>query len=124
MCRLKIWQQNINKSLAAQLDMLQSLKPRKYDIALIQEPYLNHNDRSLTNLQFTSVLPSAPPQHTPTQSQSLILVNTALPSDSWLPILLLSSDLMGVELRRPYRIIQIINVYNDGDNNNALDILL
>ncbi|KAJ7113046.1 hypothetical protein C8R44DRAFT_586842, partial [Mycena epipterygia] len=116
---LKVWQQNLNKSLHAQHEMLQSLKPQKYDLALIQEPYLDHNNCSRTNLRFTAVYPTL---HTTesARSRSLILVNTALPSNSWSPIPLPSSDLTGVELRGPSGTIRIINVYNDCDHNDAL----
>src|SRR5882724_12417261 len=39
--RITIQQQNTNKSLIAQLDMLQQLDPEKLDITAVQEPYLD-----------------------------------------------------------------------------------
>ncbi|KAJ6570536.1 hypothetical protein DFH09DRAFT_1080093 [Mycena vulgaris] len=99
--RLRLWQQNLNKSLRAQLDMLQSLKPARYDIALLQEP-------SRTNVRFTAVYPTPHVQH-PELSRSLILVNTLLPSSSWSQIPLDSSDFTGVELSGEFGIIQVIN---------------
>lgn len=38
---VRIWQQNLNKSPVAQLHFLNSLDPTLYDIAAIQEPYLD-----------------------------------------------------------------------------------
>ena len=39
--RITIQKQNTNKSLIAQLDMLQQLDPEKLDITAVQEPYLD-----------------------------------------------------------------------------------
>ena len=39
--KLQIWQQNINKSLEGQLDLLQSLKENNYDIVAIQKPHID-----------------------------------------------------------------------------------
>ncbi|KAJ7198865.1 hypothetical protein GGX14DRAFT_352273, partial [Mycena pura] len=119
--RLRVWQQNLNKSLQAQLDMLQSLKPHKYDLALIQEPYMDFRNKSRTNLRFTAVYPA---QHDsdvdPQRSRSLILVNTHLPSSSWSIIPIPSPDITAVELRTPAGLLRIINVYNDCDHNDSL----
>jgi len=38
---LKIWQQNLRKSNGAWEHMLRNLDPESFDIACIQEPYLN-----------------------------------------------------------------------------------
>ena len=39
---IRIWQQNVNKSLDIQLDLLHSASPDDYDLLVIQEPYLDH----------------------------------------------------------------------------------
>jgi len=41
--QVKIRQQNVNKSLTAQSNLLHWLDPTEYYMATIQEPYLNHN---------------------------------------------------------------------------------
>ncbi|KAJ6481017.1 hypothetical protein C8R45DRAFT_831717, partial [Mycena sanguinolenta] len=117
--RLCVWQQNLNKSLRAQLDMLHSLKPDRYDIALIQEPHVDFQNRSRTNLRFTAVYPTLHAER-PGLSRSLILVNTNIPSHSWTQIPLDSSDLTGIELTGEFGTIRLINVYNDCDHNQAL----
>jgi len=48
--QVKIRQQNVNKLLTAQSDLLYWLNPTEYDMAALQEPYLDHNH----NLQATS----------------------------------------------------------------------
>ncbi|KAJ7429941.1 hypothetical protein B0H11DRAFT_1766002, partial [Mycena galericulata] len=117
--RLRIWQQNLNKSLQGQIDMLQSLKPKKYDLALIQEPNIDFRNKSRTNLCFTAVYPALHDTD-PKASRSLILVNTHLPSSSWSVIPLPSSDITAVELRTSAHTIRIINIYNDCEHNDAL----
>ena len=39
---LRIWQQNVNKSLTAMDDLLHSASPADYDILAIQKLYLDH----------------------------------------------------------------------------------
>ncbi|KAJ7143837.1 hypothetical protein C8R44DRAFT_577501, partial [Mycena epipterygia] len=116
---LRVWQQNLNKSLSAQQDMLGSLKPSKYDIALLQEPHFDFKHQSRTNLRFTSIYPT-PHSTYPDRSRSLILMNTHLSSSSWSQIPLESSDMTAVELTGEFGMLRIINVYNDCDHNDAL----
>ncbi|KAF8220720.1 hypothetical protein L208DRAFT_1538238 [Tricholoma matsutake] len=54
---LQIWQQNVNKSLLSQLDLLISLKCNKYNLCIIQEPYIDFNGRSRANRQWTMIYP-------------------------------------------------------------------
>ncbi|KII91391.1 hypothetical protein PLICRDRAFT_105097, partial [Plicaturopsis crispa FD-325 SS-3] len=48
--RLKIWQQNLNKSSKAHFDLINSAVHKDYDILAIQEPYLD----SFANTKATS----------------------------------------------------------------------
>ncbi|KAJ7146802.1 hypothetical protein C8R44DRAFT_599362, partial [Mycena epipterygia] len=115
---LRIWQQNLNRSLQGQIDMLESLKPKKYDLALIQEPTILFG-KSRTNLRFTAVYPT-PHSEAPATTRSLILVNTHLPSSSWFAIPMDSSDITAIELRGPFGIIRVINIYNACEHNDVL----
>ncbi|OBZ69995.1 hypothetical protein A0H81_10500 [Grifola frondosa] len=56
--RLRIWQQNLNKSLDAQLDLLHAANPDNYDLLLLQEPYLDHLNLTRANHHWTVVYPS------------------------------------------------------------------
>ncbi|KAJ6471212.1 hypothetical protein DFH09DRAFT_810300, partial [Mycena vulgaris] len=91
-------------------------------LALIQEPTIDFLGKSRTNLRFTPVYPT---RHTdaPKATRSLILVNTHLPSSSWSVIPLDSSDMTAIELRGPFGIIRVVNIYNDCDHNDALSVL-
>ncbi|KAJ7136860.1 hypothetical protein C8R44DRAFT_608115, partial [Mycena epipterygia] len=117
--KLIIWQQNINKSLRGQLDLLHRLKPKTYDIALIQEPYFDQGGKSRVNRNWVSITPSS---HTPRQhlTRSLILVNTRLPSLTWTAIPLPSPDVTAMQIFGDFGTIRILNIYNDGAHNDAL----
>lgn len=121
--RLKIWQQNLNKSLDAQNDFLHRLNPDVYDMALIQEPHFDFRGVTRANRRWVSV---TPPTHTPNQAvtRSLILVNICLPSASWTAIPIPSPDITAVQIaHETFGTLRFINVYNDCVHNNALDVM-
>jgi hypothetical protein len=68
-------QQNVNKSLISQLDLLVSLKHNTYDITAIQEPYIDFNGKSQANRQWITVYPNTHNDH-PQATRALILINT------------------------------------------------
>ncbi|KAJ7042936.1 hypothetical protein C8F04DRAFT_945023, partial [Mycena alexandri] len=117
--RLRLWQQNLNKSLDSQLDFLHSLKPSVYDIALIQEPHIDFRGVSRSNRAFVSVYP---PTHAENQraTRSLILVNSNIPSSSWTVIPIPYPDVTAIELVGNFGTVRIINVYNDCNHNGAI----
>jgi hypothetical protein len=47
--KLRIWQQNINRSLLGQQDLLNMLGNNDYDICAIQEPYLDYMHKTRAN---------------------------------------------------------------------------
>jgi hypothetical protein len=55
--KLRIWQQNLNRSLEGQLDLLQSLKDNDYDIVALQEPHIDFLGRTRANPHWTVVYP-------------------------------------------------------------------
>ena len=79
---LTIRQQNTNKSLMSQLDLLESLKRNEYDICAIQEPYIDFNGKSQANRQWMTIYPNTHHSH-PDSTRSLLLINTNLLTDSW-----------------------------------------
>src|ERR1700733_14915921 len=109
---LTIWQQNINKSLLAQLDTLSTIK-KDYDVVLIQEPYFDFKGLSRANAHFTVIGPSKHRDHHATKpSRSIILVNKALDSSSWTSIDMPSPDITAIQVTGPFGTIRIFNVYN------------
>ena len=54
---IQVHQQNVNKLLISQLDLLVSLRRNTYDICTIQEPYIDFNGKSQANWQWITVYP-------------------------------------------------------------------
>ncbi|KAJ7021659.1 Endonuclease/exonuclease/phosphatase, partial [Mycena alexandri] len=117
--KLRIWQQNLNKSLASQNDFMNSLTPNFFDIALVQEPHVDWRGVSRGKCSFVSIYP---PTHAKDQraTRSAIFVNTRLSSSSWVPIPILSPDITAIDLIGDFGTICIINIYNDGNHNETL----
>src|ERR1700684_1377247 len=80
--KLRIWQQNINRSLEGQLDLLHTLKAEKYDIVAIQEPHIDFLGRTRANPHWSVIYPK---HHLvdPRKSRSVILVNRSLSTNNW-----------------------------------------
>ena len=116
---LQIRQQNVNKSLLSQLDLLGSLRRDEYDICAVQEPYIDFNGKSRANRQWITVYPSTHGTH-PQSSRSLILINTNILTDSWKQITFQHPDITAIELTGASGTLRIINIYNDCENNGAL----
>ena len=55
--QLQIRQQNVNKSLMAVLDLLNSALPEKSDIITIQEPYIDFLGNARANPKWYTVYP-------------------------------------------------------------------
>jgi len=117
--RLRIWQQNMNKSLDAQTDLLVSLKRRDFDICAIQELYINFKGMSRAGSSWISLYPKNH-QKTPKETRSTLLVNRQLSMDAWTPISIDSPDVTAVQLQGDFGTIRIINVYNDCRHNESL----
>ncbi|TFK16961.1 hypothetical protein FA15DRAFT_546699, partial [Coprinopsis marcescibilis] len=116
--QLRIWQQNINKSLIGQMDLLVAMK-RKYDICAIQEPYIDFLGLTWANSNWTVIYPH---NHTknPKATRSLILVSAKISSDAWTPLVLNSQDVTGIEIYGDFGTIRIFNVYNNCKHNDAI----
>jgi ribonuclease HI len=116
---LLIRQQNTNKSLLSQLDLLESLKRDDYDICAIQEPYIDFNGKTRANRQWITIYPSTHQDH-PDSTRSIILINTNLLTDAWEQIPFQHPDITALEIHGQFGTLRLINVYNDCNNNNAL----
>ena len=116
---LQLWQQNVNKSLLSQQDLLISLKRNNYDICAIQEPYINQNGLARANYQWFTVYLST---HTtaPEATRSILLINTNLLTNNWKQIPIPHPDIMAIKLTGTFGKIQIFYIYNNCDNNNTL----
>ena len=116
---LQLWQTNINKSLLSQQDLLISLKRNNYNICTIQEPYIDQNGLSRANYQWFTVYPST---HTtaPEATRSILLINTNLLTNDWKQILIPHPDIIAIKLTGTFGKIQLLNIYNNRNNNDTL----
>ncbi len=119
---LKIWQQNVNKSRNAQEDLLESLKTKKFDICAIQEPYIDSFNNTRANSKWRVVYPSTHYTN-PKKTRSVILVNTSVLTNTWSDLATNSGDVTAIQLQTNTGKTNIFNVYNDINNNDALQAL-
>ncbi|KAG6852016.1 hypothetical protein C0991_004098 [Blastosporella zonata] len=47
--KIHIWQQNVQKSLTAQTNLINNIKPEAWDIIALQEPYINSYGNTMAN---------------------------------------------------------------------------
>ncbi|KAF8545757.1 hypothetical protein OG21DRAFT_1385528, partial [Imleria badia] len=55
--RLRIWQQNLNTSPAAQHSLINSTKPDDYNIIATQEPHINFLNNTISNRHYHVLYP-------------------------------------------------------------------
>src|SRR5882672_9850614 len=96
--KFRIRQQNTNKSLIAQTDMLHRADPKLFDIIAIQEPYLDHFHNTRASQHWYMVYPR---EHfvNPGKTRSVILMNKALAADAWTQVKLESSDVTAIRVQ-------------------------
>src|SRR5882724_4584075 len=116
---IKIRQQNLNKSLTTQSDMEHQLDPDEYDMATIQEPYLNFNHNTQATNNWFTVYPKEN-YDKPNKTRSIILINKRILTNSWTHIDFASSDMMAFQKQTPAGYILCINMYNDAQNSEGV----
>jgi ribonuclease HI len=120
--KLRIWQQNLNRSLEGQLDLLQSLKDDDYDIVALQEPHIDFLGRTRANPHWSVIYPK---RHLvdPSKTRALILVNRKISTNKWDAIPLESTDVTGVRIHGDFGAICLLNIYNDCENNRSIGVV-
>ncbi|KAG2064526.1 hypothetical protein BDR04DRAFT_941680, partial [Suillus decipiens] len=93
--------------------MLHNLDPNHYDLACIQEPFLNPiNLTNASNLRaFWDVIYPSDHHSSTTQSQVIILVNKKLLKNNWHIVPIKSPNIMALELTGHFGKVCIYNVY-------------
>ena len=120
--KLRIWQQNINRLLEGQSDLLQSLQANKYDIVTIQEPHVNFLGCTRANPYWSVIYPR---QHLDNlkKPRSITLINQSISTNNWEALNIPSNNITGVWLHGAFGSLSILNIYNDCDNNQSLEVL-
>ncbi|KAG2144122.1 uncharacterized protein EDB93DRAFT_1087868, partial [Suillus bovinus] len=93
--------------------MLRNLNANEYDIACIQEPFLNPvNLANTSNLRaYWDVIYPTDHNNTPDHTQVIILVNKCLLKNNWHIVPIKSPNIMALELTGPFGKVCIYNIY-------------
>ena len=118
--QLRISQQNLNKSLIAQLHLLNTAHPNDWDIILIQEPWMAFNGTRATP-HWRVLYPKIYFEDNSKPLRSLILINTKIPTNLYEQIQFKTADVTGIMIRIGERELILINIYNDCNNNDSID---
>ena len=117
---LRIWQQNLNKSLTSQLHLLHTARPTDWDIILIQEPWMGPTTTRSSH-HWNVIYPNTFRIDGSRSPRSLIFINTNIPSDSYTQIKFTSSDVSGLKLKIHDQTINIVNIYNDCNHDESIN---
>ena len=122
--KLVIWQQNVNKSLTCQHDIISSKKliDKEVSIVTLQEPAINFVNKTIATKDWTLIYPSTHDKH-PDQTRSILLIRSALTSNSWQQLAFPSGDVTAVQLKGNWGSLAIFNVYNDTTHNHTIEQL-
>ena len=115
---LRIWQQNLNKSLNSQLHLLHSAHPHDWDIILIQEPWMSPVTTRSSH-HWNVLYPNAFRNDGSNSPRSLIFVNTNISSDTCTQLKFTSTDVSGLQIKMHNQTYVIINIYNDCNQNDS-----
>src|SRR5882724_4468437 len=121
--QLQIHQQNVNKSLVAQGDLLHRLDPKSFDIVAIQEPYLDCNHNTHANLHWCKLYPK---EHyiEPEKTRSIIFINKQIATDSWIQVDFGLSDVTAVQVQTAVGVVLVINMYNQIAHTDIINWIL
>ena len=118
--QLRIWQQNLNKSLISQLHLINSARPVDWDILIQQEPWMGHlGTRSSHNWRV--LYPKAFFTDNTKTPHSLIFINSNISTNTYEQLHFESPDVTGIKISQGNVKILIINIYNNCKNNDSID---
>ena len=118
--KLRIWQQNLNKSCDAQLDLLANAGTTDWDLLLLQEPFLDSIGNTRAGPHWITLYPATHLIDRQPRTRVVILVNKAIPSDTYRMLPIFSADVMGIELSTDSGKLTLFNVYNSCIDNASI----
>jgi endonuclease/exonuclease/phosphatase family metal-dependent hydrolase len=120
---LRIWQQNLNKSMIAQASLLNSAATAKWDVIAIQEPYINFLRNTSTNHRWHVLYPSSHYTNPQQRTRAITLISASLNTNLWKQLSFPSPDVVVVQFSGPYGRCTIFNIYNDGNSQHTLTLI-
>ena len=116
---LRVSQQNLNKSLTAQLHLLNTVKPDDWDVLMIQEPWMAFNGTRATP-HWRVLYPKIYFEDKSKPLRSIILVNARIPTNNYEQLQFNMADVTGLNIKTENGKVDLINVYNDCNNDDAI----
>ena len=111
--RLKIWQQNLNKSDKAHFDLINLPVHKDWDLLLLQVLYIDKLGNTKATLKWHTVYPSSHLTDT-SVTREVVLVNAAMDSNAWTQVPLEgSNDVVIIWFQLAQGQLFIFNIYNN-----------
>ena len=120
--KLHIWQQNTRKSQVAHQYILNT-NPSLFNLILIQEPWIDSFGNARGSCNWWVIYPSSRYNDNHNTIHSIILVNTNISTDSYIPLHIPRSNITVLHLKGNFGHCAIFNIYNDCTNNESTDTL-
>jgi hypothetical protein len=121
---LAIWQQNLNKSLNCQHDLISSGRLAKHnvDIIALQEPAINFLNKTIASRDWIPIYLSMHEKH-PEKTRSVTLIRGDILTESWEQLDFPSGDVTAICIKESWGTITIFNIYNDCEHDNTINAL-
>ena len=124
--KIKIWQQNVNKSPICQHDLLSGgkLSDMNIDVIALQEPAINAFNHNLTIAarNWSTIYPTTH-NAAPNKTRSIILVSAQISTDTWNQLDFPSGDVTVIQIKGSWGKLTIFNIYNEGNSNVTINAL-
>ncbi|KZP25664.1 hypothetical protein FIBSPDRAFT_678336, partial [Athelia psychrophila] len=111
---------NVNKSYDSQVDFLQRMDPKKWDVLCIQEPGFDFRDTTRATQKWTVVYPRGH-NNKVKRTRSIIMVNKELPTTSWKALPVESVDVAAIQMTGASGVIRVFSVYNSQENDASMN---
>ena len=121
--RLRIWQQNLNKSRVAQEDLINSEVYKQFDVLILQEPFIDSYSNIWATRDWRVVYPSSFLSHTHVVC-SVILVRSTMDTNGWAQISAPSTgDMVAIQICVGSSKVTLFGLYIDGNHSDTLHLL-
>ena len=117
---LGIWQQNLNKSNDAQVDLLNLAKPTEWNVLALQEPYLNKNNKTYSSSHWQVIYPVVHGADHAPRTRSVLMISKTLSTHNWNEVHVPHPDVTAVTIRTEGSITHIFNLYVDAEGDTAI----
>ena len=121
--KLRIWQQNVHKSKTAHSYVINTANPKDWDILALQEPWIDSYRNSRGSQYWRVIYPANFYEEDRTRVRSILLVNTNLSTDCYIPLLIPHSDITALRFKGDNGFLSVFNIYNEITNNDTLRAL-